>query len=405
MRSFLLRSRESFWFLPGVLGLAAIVLAEALVALDRILLADGDGRVLFLDVLSASGGRAILEIIGTSMLTVAATSFSITISVLATTSSTYGPRLVRNFLADRANQLVLASFTATFLYALVVLRSVRTVEDGGNDFVPVISTNIAVLLGILNVAVLVFFIHHIADSVQITTLQRRVQADLTRAVDLIYPAHPGAQSVQAAVPPVLTAQAVPAATHGYVERIDLAALCEIARAHDCVIDVVAMPGVHRIAGEDLVRVSPGHPADEVADAVRAAFTLGVARTPHQDVRFAVQQLVEVAVRGLASGSNDPYTAVTALDLAATALVPVLSREPAATGLTDDAGRLRVLLHWPTPEDLIADVFGGVETYGLDHPLVVRAALGLAERLAAVAATPTVASVLTDTVRRLESTRA
>lgn len=405
MRSFLLRSRESFWFLPGVLGLAAIVLAESLVALDRFLLADGDGRVLFLDVLSASGGRAILEIIGTSMLTVAATSFSITISVLATTSSTYGPRLVRNFLADRANQLVLASFTATFLYALVVLRSVRTVEDGGNDFVPVISTNIAVLLGILNVAVLVFFIHHIADSVQITTLQRRVQADLTRAVDLIYPADPGAQSVQAAVPPVLTAQAVPAATHGYVERIDLAALCEIARAHDCVIDVVAMPGVHRIAGEDLVRVSPGHPADEVADAVRAAFTLGVARTPHQDVRFAVQQLVEVAVRGLASGSNDPYTAVTALDLAATALVPVLSREPAATGLTDDAGRLRVLLHWPTPEDLIGDVFGGVETYGLDHPLVVRAALGLAERLAAVAATPTVTSVLADTVRRLESTRA
>ncbi|QYF73142.1 DUF2254 domain-containing protein [Cryobacterium sp. PAMC25264] len=405
MRSFILRSRESFWFLPGVLGLTAIVLAEALVALDRFLLAEGDGQVLFLDVLSASGGRAILEIIGTSMLTVAATSFSITISVLATTSSTYGPRLVRNFLADRANQLVLASFTATFLYALVVLRSVRTVEDGGNDFVPVISTNVAVLLGILNVAVLVFFIHHIADSVQITTLQRRVQTDLTRAVDLIYPADPAASSVQAAVPPVLSPEAVPASTHGYVERVDLAALCEIARAHDCVIDVVAMPGVHRIAGEDLVRVSPGRPAEEMADAVRAAFTLGVARTPHQDVRFAMQQLVEVAVRGLASGSNDPYTAVTALDLAATALVPVLSREPAATGLTDDAGHLRVLLHWPTPEDLIGDVFGGVETYGLDHPLVVRAALGLAERLAAVATTPTVTSVLTDTVRRLESARA
>ena len=130
----------------------------------------------FFSELSADGGRSILTTIGTSMLTVAGTSFSITISVLATTSSTYGPRLVRNFMADRSNQFVLAMFTSTFLYCLIVLRSVRTASMTGSAFVPTLGVHLAVLLAVVDVAVLVYFIHHIATSVQITTLQKRCRS-------------------------------------------------------------------------------------------------------------------------------------------------------------------------------------------------------------------------------------
>ena len=122
MRSRLLRARESFWFLPAVCGAVAVLLALVLVGADRYLVSVGGDSIPLLEDLSPTGARGILTTIGGTMLGVAATSFSITISVLATTSSAYGPRLVRNFMADRGNQVVLAVLTSTFLYALIVLR-------------------------------------------------------------------------------------------------------------------------------------------------------------------------------------------------------------------------------------------------------------------------------------------
>ena len=398
MRSFLLQTRESLWFLPAVFGIGAVILAQALVLLDQTLLDVGDS-IGFLDALSASAARSILTIIGTSMLTVAGTSFSITISVLATTSSTYGPRLVRNFMADRANQTVLAVFTSTFLYALVVLLSVRSETDAGGGFVPTISIYVSIAIGVLDVAVLVFFIHHIADSVQITTLQHRVQADLLRAIAHVYPNDADARGIRESRPLLTDPAPVTTATDGYVQQVDLVQLRRVAENADVIIDVEAMPGAYVVAGDPLVRVSPPAHEPAFAKSVRASVSLGTARTPLQDVRFALQQLVEVAVRGLASGANDPYTAVTALDLAASALVGLLNRPPAVTALTDTEDNVRVLVHWPEADDLIHDVFAGVTTYGLDHPLVVDAARSLAERLLVVAG-PSTTELLRTVVREL-----
>lgn len=184
-------ARESFWFLPGVLGVGALVLAELVVTLDRYLDGASYGPLDALLVrVGASGSRDILGAIGGSMLGVAATSFSITISVLATTSSSYGPRLVRNFMADRGNQLVLGIFGSTFLYSLMVLRSIRSLDSGdGDTFVPDLAVNLAVVLAVLDVAVLVYFIHHIADSVQVSSLVQRVRRDLVSTVDDLCPEH------------------------------------------------------------------------------------------------------------------------------------------------------------------------------------------------------------------------
>ncbi|RFA13741.1 hypothetical protein B7R21_07865 [Subtercola boreus] len=403
--SFILTARESFWFLPAVFGVVAIALGESLVLLDRSLIGNGVTGLFFLNALSASGGRSILSIIGTSMLTVAGTTFSITISVLATTSSTYGPRLVRNFMADRANQFVLAVFTSTFLYALVVLRSVHTQIDDNDSFVPLIAIHVAVLLAILDVAVLVFFIHHIADSVQITTLQRRVQKDLTATIDLVYPADaPSAGATVRSSADHSPISTVESASGGYVQRVDFDRLTHLASEHRVIVEVVAMPGTHVIAGEPLLRVIAAplvpDPVKAVDDSFRAAFSLGSARTPYQDIRFALQQLVEIAVRGLASGSNDPYTAVSALDLSGESLVPLFTRPAPDSEIADTDGGIRVIRRWPQAEELISDVFAGVRTYGLEHPIVVEAALRLATRLRAVAVTPDRRRRITDEVEKL-----
>jgi len=406
MQTLTLRIRESFWFLPSVFGVVAIIVAELLVLLDQTLL-DGGTSIPFLDALSASGGRSILTTIGTAMLTVAGTSFSITISVLATTSSTYGPRLVRNFMADRANQFVLAAFTSTFLYSIVVLRSVHTDIDDGTAFVPVIAVHLAVVLGIVDVAVLVFFIHHVATSVQITSLQKRVQVDLEEAVDFVYrEGETDRISLQPFLPGDHMWVDVPATGDGYVQSVQWERLVSWAQEHDQVLQVVAMPGDHVIDTDVLMRVGRRPAAgrqddDGLGDELRSAVTLGSSRTPTQDVGFALQQLVEIAVRGLASGTNDPYTAVSALDLSATALVPMWKERRAITGYRDREGALRVVPSWPTAEELVDTVFDGISTYGMDHPAVIQAALRLAERLTDVAPT-TRRRHLDHTIRTLTS---
>jgi len=140
-----------------------------------------------------------------------------------------------------------------------------------------------------------------------------------------------------------------------------------------------MPGRYVIVGDLLVVTSASVGADTTRE-LRRAITLGAARTPHQDVEFALQQLVEIAVRGLASGSNDPYTAVSALDMSAGVLVPLWRRGEPVTALLDDDGAPAVLVSWPSVDELVDSLFDTVRTYALDQPAVLAAALRLIARL-------------------------
>jgi uncharacterized membrane protein len=387
MRSWFLHARESFWFLPAVCGVVAVALALGLIEIDRFLQANNIGDIPLIADLSATGSRALLAAIGGTMLGVAATTFSITISVLATTSSTCGPRLVRNFMADRGNQFVLAVLTSTFLYALVVLRAVRTEQDSTAAFVPSIAVSFAVVLAVADVAVLVYFIHHIARSVQVTTMQSRVLGELMAVIDLLYPRVPAVQP--RTVDPVrLPAGDVARSTSaGYVQHVDVTRLVHLATEHDLVIRVVATAGSYVLDGEVLAQIhtlGSGDTPSSLPKTVAHAFSIDSARTPHQDLRYAAQGLIEIGVRGLASGTNDPYTAVSAIDALGSALVTLYSR-PTPTGLHSGSdGELRVVCSWPTPSDVSADVLLALRTYGLSHPIVVDATIRFIDRIEKVA---------------------
>lgn len=390
------RLRERFWFIPAVLCLAAFVLAEALVALDERLggleVPGWAGTLLYR--VGASGSRDVLGAIASSSLAVAGTTFSITMAVLALTSSTYGPRLVRNFMSDRGNQAVLGVLVATFLYSLLVLRSIRVIGDAGEDaFVPHLAVNAAVLLAVADVAVLIYFIHHISDSIQITTLTGRVRDELLATVERLYPLPGAADGAVHGGPggaPDAGARDVPrpeggapvaAQRSGYLQSLDDDELLRLARQRDVVVVLDVRPGEYVVQQAVVAHVLPAERADDrLADALRATLRVSDARTPHQDPEFAVQQLTEMAVRALSPGTNDPYTAVNALDDLSSALSSLAARVPPACARLDEDGRLR--LHAPRldVEQLVVPVLDSMRWYAASAPSVMHSTLDLVERV-------------------------
>jgi uncharacterized membrane protein len=169
--------RTSFWLVPALMVAAAIAVFLVLLSLDREYQSDSFLFLSFLDPISASGARTLLSTIAASMITVAGTVFSITIVTLTLASTQFGPRLLRNFMQSMINKIVLGSFISTFVYCLCVLGSVE--PAGKESFVPGLSVNLAVIFALFNVGILIFFIHHVATSIQVETVINNTAVPLT----------------------------------------------------------------------------------------------------------------------------------------------------------------------------------------------------------------------------------
>ncbi|MGX5358211.1 DUF2254 domain-containing protein [Kocuria sp. KH4] len=387
------RATGAFWFLPSLCLLTAFLLAQAVVALDRVLPDDPSSPwVSWVYAVGIDGSRSMLAAIGTSMLAVAATAFSITISVVATASSTYGPRLVRNFMADRGNQLVLGVLVATFLYALLVLRTIRSAgDDLTAPFVPHLAVNLAVALAVADVALLVWFIHHIAASIQVDTLVHRVRRDLHDVLDRWHPEEPPEDAARTSAPHAGGA-GIPAGTTGYLVEVNLERLRDLAADQDAVLELVPRVGDHLLATEPLARVWPEARAEDLAEQVRRCVRTADARTCDQDVRFAQQQVVELAVRALSPGTNDPYTAINAIEELTAGIAIAVSR-PAPTNTVVSEGTARVHYRPVELDEIVAMPFDHIRPHALKQVSVVLALLDLAARVHRSTTHPTVTDAL------------
>jgi uncharacterized membrane protein len=365
--------RESYWFVPAVMLVAAAGLAFTALWLDVVRGAGGGG---LLYGGGADGARAVLETVAGSMITVAGVVFSITIVALTLASNQFGPRLLRNYMRDRGNHLTLGTFVATFLYCLLVLRAVRSEGTTGGEFVPHVSVTVAVGLAVASLGVLVFYIHHVAAAIQAPNVIAAVAGELQAAIDRLYPERIGEPAREAdegahEVPRLGEAAAVRAPASGYLQVVDGERLMRTAAAHDLVIEVCAGPGGFVGRGETLARVAPGaRRSAAVEAAVADAFVLGAQRTLIQDLGFAFEQIVEVAVRALSSGINDPFTATTALDRLRDALCRLAGRKTPSPHRVDAAGRVRVIARPMTFAEAVDVTFGTIRHYARSSPRVL-----------------------------------
>lgn len=373
LRAFWAQLVDGLWFVPSIIVLAAIVLAVGMVELSTKVDAEALARWPRVFGTSADGARSMLAAIAGSMITVAGVTFSITMVAVTQASSQYTPRILRNFMADRANQVVLGIFVGVFAYCLVVLRTIR--GGDGLTFVPSLAVLLGVLLAILGIAVLIFFVHHIATTLQASEIIARVTQETIEVVDRLFPeelgeeASPAEHAAMVAAVPADRWRPVVARSTGYIQRVDGEGLMRVARKRGLVIRLEREIGDFVIAGLPIASLTP-HPdsprspdseGDKPADEVAGRFTISRYRTIDQDVRFGVRQLVDVALKALSPGINDMTTASTCVDYLGAILARMAGRRVETPYRSDD-GVLRVVAPGPTFESLVLDAFDEVRQH-------------------------------------------
>lgn len=369
--------RGSMWFLPSISVVAAIVVGAWLSSVE---VADSVFVSHLLFPGGADGARGILQAIAGSTITVTSLTFSLTVVALQLASSQFSPRLLRTFLRQPGNQVVLSVFLATFVYSLVVLRGVRA-GDAGADLVPELAVTGAFLLALGCVAALVWFLAHITTAIRVDELMHRVHEDTVSLIHDLHPPRDGAEADVLLPPLPPGVVAVPASASGVVQAVNPAALITRAAREDIVVRLAVQPGDRIVAGGVIAWIC--HRGDDVAESlpdvderIDAAVTVGHERTMQQDTRFGLRQLVDIAAKALSPGVNDPTTAVDAVGHVAS-IVTVLARRRVGDQVhRDDEGVVRVEVPGVRFGEHLATACGQVRRYGASEPAVVVALLHL-----------------------------
>ena len=361
--------RSSYWFVPAVMAMIGVALGILIVWFDA-----GPGE----DLLSGlgwyqsakpDGAREVLSTIAGSMITVAGVVFSITIVAIAYASSQYGPHVLSNFMSDRGNQVTLGTFIATFLYCIVLLRTIR---GGESDFVPQIGVVLGLLLAVCSIGVFIYFIHHVTQSIHINTVAANIGRQLIASIEDRYPACLGEPPDQdpsegevglAERQVVAQTWQIASESSGYIQGVDERQLMDIAVRHDLVLRLLHRPGDYVHEGRALLEaVSARFLGDEATERLRECYSIGTRRTPRHDLDFLVDQLVEIAGRALSTGVNDPTTAATCLDWLGAGASEMARRRLPSPLRMDEQGSLRAIARGEDFEGFVDRAFGALRQY-------------------------------------------
>ena len=383
--------RSSFWFMPSLIVVINIVFAVALIEADSI----GTDRWLAqwprLFGAGADGARQMLATLAGSMMSVMGITFSMTLVALALASSQYTSRILRTFMGSRVTQVTLGIFAGIFAYCLVVLRTIRS---GDVEFVPGLAVFFAFAQSLGGIGILVFFIHHIASSIQASSIIASIAQDTIASIVRLFPEKLGHepdededQNQMLQSQAERTWHAVPAESDGYIQSVDNDALLRLARDRKTVVRMERGIGTFVVKNTALASLALDDPPDqETIKALNAAYNVGRHRTVEQDPAFGIRQIVDMALKALSPGVNDTSTAVMCVDYLTAILARLTSRKFPAS-LRYEGDQLRVITIAPTFEALLAEAFDQIRGSAIGNVGIMARMLSAIETLATLTASP------------------
>lgn len=372
--SFWINLRASLWFIPGLMLICSIVAALGLIEVDTHIKSEWLIQFPRIFGLGADGSRGMLTAIASSMLTVVALTFALTLNAMTQASGQFTPRIFRNFMRDRPNQFFLGYFVSVFTYCLLVLRTIR----GGDElkFVPSLAVFVGLLLAIGGVIALIFFIHHIADSLQITTIIDKIVAETIEAVKYKFPTEMGVQAGSEEQDYVWQAGEdqkwvkIPARRNGYIQSVDTDGLLEFAESKRLILRMERGIGSFVGRGSKLVSLTSDlatealHfvPDEATTSEINDFFGIDRHRTIEQDIGFGIRQLVDIALKALSPGVNDTTTAINCIDQLS-AIVGEIARRDLPSRLRSGKDGSFVIARAPDFQQYVETAFDQIRTGG------------------------------------------
>lgn len=360
--------------------LAAVIVAVAVgIVLPRIDVLVDSSLPSGVDSAVFNGGadtaRSVLSSIAGSLITATSLTFSLTVIALQLASSQASPRVLRLFARDRQVHWTLAAFLGTFAYSITVLRSVVSATEDVPEFVPRLSVTLAFALTLLSVIMLVFFLAHLAAQLRVETMLKDIHAETDRTIELVGERNAAARAFPHPLVPAAVTQTVTAASSGFITRRDHAELLQLSAQRNIVIQENRRVGENVVEGTPLAYWWPsddsvaGADADAVAEAVRAAYAIRYERTAAEDIGYGVQQILDIGLRALSPGVNDPTTAIHALGHLSAITVRTVNMPRLPAVLAGEHAEACVVTSAPSAADDVRAALSPMRHYAADHPEV------------------------------------
>lgn len=402
---------STLWFLPTLSTIVAAGAALGLVQLDQYVEPEAVGIAWLVFGGGPDGARGVLSAVASSVMTVAGVTFSITVLTLSLASQQFTPRVLRQFTSDRGNQAVLGVFLGTYVYCLLVLRTIRA--DGFGEFVPHFAVTGAVVLALASLGILLYFIHHVSTAIQVDTVLQNITEETHLAIRRLFP-DPLGQSATQEEGIDLKSEGVPqghpdvgqpliAPAEGYLQGVNEDRLMQIARQERLVLRLEYRIGefVHRQTPIATIFREDPLPTNGVG-ALQSSFTQGRNRTVSQDPEFGVVQIVDIALKALSPGINDPTTAVSCLDYLTGILQHMGTRAVPSPLRRSKDGEVRVIARGTDFHRMSDLAFRQILRYGASDASVCAALLRCVEQVGVTTVDPEQRQALRKHAQRIAS---
>jgi uncharacterized membrane protein len=318
--------------------------------------------VLFPSHQDAQVAQVVLSSIATSIMTVVSIVFAILLMTLTLASTQFSPRILVSFVRDRSTQSTLGVFLGTFSYCMAALPAARSLP---HPFVPATTVTGAMLLALVCVGWLIFFIHHISQSISVNHIVDRIARETEVVIDELMPRRRGPLDLPEHAPPLSSEGDVFICNQrpGYIRFVDIDHLLQLGRAYGVRIVLERRVGHFVPESVPLMRASPGDriTPDRMLHLV-AAFDIGPVRTMQQDVEFGVIQIVDIALRAISPAVNDPSTAISCIDQLSRILIRWAGRVPPPSYYYAPPHVLRLVVPWIDSNGLLDTAFDQIRHY-------------------------------------------
>jgi len=366
------RLRESVFAIPAVIVVLCVGLALFALYMEAIFGESLEEWPLILGT-TVTGARTIANSVAGGMITVAAIVFSMTALSTQMAASQYSPRALGGFFDDPFQQSIIGLVVGTFTYSLVVLAALGNAITDGSAATPSLSVTLAIVLAVLSVLGIVLYINHSLRRMQIDSVVRRISSSAIKAIERHLDGATEANTLD--VPP---AQGTP----GVVKSVSGGWVVEIHAVQGLdALDAGATARVDVRLGE---AVSPGDRVFTVwpdpgedwdgATQLRRCVVLSDERSLDLDPTFGIRQLVDIALRALSPGVNDPTTAVDVIHHLKTPVRKVLQSAAPKRVFTGDENRRVVVAHIPSRSDYVHFAFSEIRLAAIRQPYVIAALL-------------------------------